>query len=142
MLPQKFPAFCRRLGPVVVIVDICHGIPRRHEVGSAIDATQPNPPTASPSTPTSAARPRHRGGHALRRRHGPEVGHNATGAGQVCAEGRGTGRQPAIAEGAIWQGEAWQQIVAGAKTGTSGKGRVLHFIGLFSGSSGTTTSTI
>jgi 2,3-bisphosphoglycerate-independent phosphoglycerate mutase len=34
----------------------------------------------------------------------------------------------AIASGAIWQGEAWQQIVAGAKAGRG----VVHFIGLFS----------
>ena len=34
----------------------------------------------------------------------------------------------AIADGSIWQGQAWQEIVAGAKAGRG----VLHFIGLFS----------
>jgi 2,3-bisphosphoglycerate-independent phosphoglycerate mutase len=38
----------------------------------------------------------------------------------------------AIADGAIWAGEAWQQIVAGAKAGANGKAGVIHFIGLFS----------
>jgi len=38
----------------------------------------------------------------------------------------------AIASGAIWQGDAWRQIVAGAKAGINGKPGSLHFIGLFS----------
>ncbi|HEX5804013.1 MAG TPA: 2,3-bisphosphoglycerate-independent phosphoglycerate mutase, partial [Azospira sp.] len=54
-----------------------------------------------------------------------EVGHNAIGAGQVYAQGAALVAN-AIATGAIWQGEAWRQVVAGAKNGT------LHFIGLFS----------
>jgi 2,3-bisphosphoglycerate-independent phosphoglycerate mutase len=56
-----------------------------------------------------------------------EVGHNAIGAGQVYSQGASLVSN-AIASGAIWQGEAWQQIVAGAKTGRG----VVHFIGLFS----------
>jgi len=60
-----------------------------------------------------------------------EVGHNAIGAGQVYSQGASLVSN-AIASGAIWQGEAWQQIVAGAKTGESGKPGVLHFLGLFS----------
>jgi 2,3-bisphosphoglycerate-independent phosphoglycerate mutase len=45
-----------------------------------------------------------------------EVGHNAIGAGQVYSQGAALVAD-AIASGAIWQGEAWQQIVAGAKAG-------------------------
>jgi 2,3-bisphosphoglycerate-independent phosphoglycerate mutase len=56
-----------------------------------------------------------------------EVGHNAIGAGQVYSQGASLVAD-AIASGAIWQGEAWQQIVAGARAGRS----VIHFIGLFS----------
>jgi 2,3-bisphosphoglycerate-independent phosphoglycerate mutase len=56
-----------------------------------------------------------------------EVGHNAIGAGQVYSQGAALVAD-AIASGAIWQGEAWQQIVAGAKAGRG----VVHFIGLFS----------
>jgi 2,3-bisphosphoglycerate-independent phosphoglycerate mutase len=56
-----------------------------------------------------------------------EVGHNAIGAGQVYSQGAALVAN-AIADGSIWQGEAWQQIIAGAKTGRG----VIHFIGLFS----------
>lgn len=57
-----------------------------------------------------------------------EVGHNAIGAGQVYSQGAALVAN-AIASGGIWQGEAWQQVVAAAKAGA---GAVLHFIGLFS----------
>jgi 2,3-bisphosphoglycerate-independent phosphoglycerate mutase len=56
-----------------------------------------------------------------------EVGHNAIGAGQVYSQGASLVAD-AIASGAIWQGEAWQQMVAAAKAGRG----VIHFIGLFS----------
>jgi 2,3-bisphosphoglycerate-independent phosphoglycerate mutase len=56
-----------------------------------------------------------------------EVGHNAIGAGQVYAQGAALVAN-AISDGSIWQGEAWQQVVAGAKAGRG----VIHFIGLFS----------
>ncbi|MCH2222847.1 MAG: 2,3-bisphosphoglycerate-independent phosphoglycerate mutase, partial [Dechloromonas sp.] len=56
-----------------------------------------------------------------------EVGHNAIGAGQVYAQGAALVSN-AIASGDIWQGAAWQQIVAGAKAGRG----VIHFLGLFS----------
>ncbi len=56
-----------------------------------------------------------------------EVGHNAIGAGQVYSQGASLVAD-AIASGAIWQGEAWQEIVAGAKAGRG----VIHLIGLFS----------
>ncbi|WP_300453490.1 2,3-bisphosphoglycerate-independent phosphoglycerate mutase [Accumulibacter sp.] len=56
-----------------------------------------------------------------------EVGHNAIGAGQVYSQGAALVAD-AIASGSIWQGAAWQQIVAGAKAGRG----VIHFIGLFS----------
>jgi 2,3-bisphosphoglycerate-independent phosphoglycerate mutase len=56
-----------------------------------------------------------------------EVGHNAIGAGQVYSQGASLVAD-AIASGALWQGEAWQQVVAAAKAGRG----VIHFIGLFS----------
>lgn len=56
-----------------------------------------------------------------------EVGHNALGAGQVYAQGAALVAD-SIASGALWQGQAWQEIVASAKAGT---GRI-HFIGLLS----------
>ncbi|HEY5961936.1 MAG TPA: 2,3-bisphosphoglycerate-independent phosphoglycerate mutase [Polyangiaceae bacterium] len=54
-----------------------------------------------------------------------EVGHNAFGAGRVFAQGAKLVSE-SIATGALWQGQAWHEIVAAAKHKT------LHFIGLFS----------
>ncbi|MEJ6001669.1 2,3-bisphosphoglycerate-independent phosphoglycerate mutase [Paucibacter soli] len=60
-----------------------------------------------------------------------EVGHNALGAGQVYAQGAALVAN-SIAAGEIWQGQAWQEIVAAAKAGKDGKGGRLHCIGLLS----------
>jgi 2,3-bisphosphoglycerate-independent phosphoglycerate mutase len=95
----------------------------------------PSPPPASrpstacsPTTRTSACGARHGGRHAVDDDMGnSEVGHNAIGAGQVYSQGAALVAD-AIASGAIWQGEAWREIVAGAKAGRG----VIHFIGLFS----------
>jgi 2,3-bisphosphoglycerate-independent phosphoglycerate mutase len=56
-----------------------------------------------------------------------EVGHNAIGAGQVYAQGAALVAD-AIAAGTIWAGQAWREIVAGARAGRG----VIHFLGLFS----------
>lgn len=56
-----------------------------------------------------------------------EVGHNAMGAGQVYEQGAALVNQ-AIASGALFQGEAWREILGNAKEHDS----TLHFIGLFS----------
>jgi 2,3-bisphosphoglycerate-independent phosphoglycerate mutase len=55
-----------------------------------------------------------------------EVGHNAFGAGRVFAQGAKLVNQ-SIESGALWQGRAWQEVVAAAKAGAT-----LHFLGLFS----------
>ncbi|MCK2126880.1 2,3-bisphosphoglycerate-independent phosphoglycerate mutase [Thauera aromatica] len=130
---QKFPAFAGVNGPVVVIVLDGYGIPKHH-VGSAIDAARkptlerlfaecPNITLRAHGTAVGMPSDDDMGNS--------EVGHNALGAGQVYAQGAALVAN-AIAEGAIWQGEAWQQIVAGAKAGANGKAGTLHFIGLFS----------
>ena len=130
---QKFPAFAGVKGPVVVIVMDGSGIPK-HEVGSAIDAARkptldrlfaeyPNIRLRAHGTAVGMPSDDDMGNS--------EVGHNAIGAGQVYAQGAALVAD-AIADGAIWQGEAWQQIVAGAKAGANGKAGVIHFIGLFS----------
>ena len=126
---QKFSAFPGVPGPVVVIVMDGYGIPKL-EVGSAIAAA--NKPTLDR---LFAEYP-----NISLRAHGTavgmpsdddmgnsEVGHNAIGAGQVYSQGAALVAN-AIADGSIWQGEAWKQIVAGAKAGRG----VVHFIGLFS----------
>ena len=55
-----------------------------------------------------------------------EVGHNAMGAGRVFEQGAKLVNK-SIASGALWQGKAWQEVVAVAATG-----KTLHFLGLFS----------
>ena len=130
---QKLSAFPGVPGPVVVIVMDGYGIPKT-DVGSAIAAARkPTLDALFAECP-----------HITLRAHGTavgmpsdddmgnsEVGHNAIGAGQVYAQGAALVAN-AIADGAIWAGEAWQQVVAGAKAGANGKEGVLHFIGLFS----------
>jgi len=56
-----------------------------------------------------------------------EVGHNALGAGQVFSQGAAL-VSDAIASGALFKGQAWQEIVANARE----RGSTLHLIGLFS----------
>ena len=130
---QKFSAFPGVPGPVVVIVMDGYGIPKT-DVGSAIAAARkPTLDALFAECP-----------HITLRAHGTavgmpsdddmgnsEVGHNAIGAGQVYAQGAALVAN-AIADGAIWAGDAWKEIVAGAKAGANGKEGVLHFIGLFS----------
>ena len=126
---QKLSSFPGVAGPVVVIVMDGYGLPKS-DVGSAIAAAQK--PTLDRLFATCP--------NIRLRAHGTavgmpsdddmgnsEVGHNAIGAGQVYSQGAALVAD-AIADGAIWQGEAWQQVVAGAQAGRG----VIHFIGLFS----------
>ncbi|WP_306603217.1 2,3-bisphosphoglycerate-independent phosphoglycerate mutase [Azonexus sp.] len=130
---QKSSSFSGVSGPVVVIVMDGYGLPKS-DVGSAIAAAQK--PTldrlfASCSNIRLRAHGTAVGMPSDDDMGNSEVGHNAIGAGQVYSQGAALVAD-AIASGAIWQGEAWQQIVAGAKTGEKGKAGVLHFLGLFS----------
>ncbi len=119
---NKLSTFSGIQGPVVIIVMDGYGLPK-NETGSAI---------AAASKPTLdrlfADYP-----HSHLRAHGTavgmpsdddmgnsEVGHNAIGAGQVYRQGAALVSN-AIASGDIWQGEAWQQIVAAARAGANGK---------------------
>ena len=130
---QKLSSFAGVPGPVVVIVMDGYGIPK-FDVGSAIAAARkptldrlfadyPNIKLRAHGTAVGMPSDDDMGNS--------EVGHNAIGAGQVYSQGAALVAD-AIASGAIWQGEAWQQIVAGAKAGINGKAGVVHFIGLFS----------
>lgn len=129
----KLSAFPGVQGPVVIIVMDGYGLPKS-EAGSAIAAARkptldrlfadyPNIRLRAHGTAVGMPSDDDMGNS--------EVGHNAIGAGQVYSQGAALVAD-AIASGAIWQGEAWQQIVAGAKTGNNGKAGVLHFMGLFS----------
>jgi len=124
---QKLDSFAGIAGPVVLIVMDGYGLPK-NDTGSAIAAARK--PTLDRLFETCP--------HIRLRAHGTavgmpsdddmgnsEVGHNAIGAGQVYAQGAALVAK-AIAAGDLWRGEAWQQVVAGARHGT------LHFIGLFS----------
>jgi 2,3-bisphosphoglycerate-independent phosphoglycerate mutase len=126
---QKLSSFAGIPGPVVTIVLDGYGLPKT-DVGSAIAAARkPTLDALFAKYPNIALRAH---GTAVgmpsdEDMGNSEVGHNAIGAGQVYSQGAAL-VSDAISSGAIWQGEAWQQIVAGAK---SGRG-VIHFIGLFS----------
>ena len=126
---QKLSSFPGVPGPVVVIVMDGYGLPKT-EVGSAIAAAK------KPTLDRLFARY----SHVRLKAHGTavgmpsdedmgnsEVGHNAIGAGQVYAQGAALVAS-AIASGSLWAGQAWQEVVAGAKAGRG----VIHFIGLFS----------
>ncbi len=126
---QKLSSFAGVPGPVVIIVMDGYGIPKT-DAGSAIAAARkptldrlfadyPNIRLRAHGTAVGMPSDDDMGNS--------EVGHNAIGAGQVYSQGAALVAD-AIASGAIWQGEAWQQIVAGAKAGRG----TIHFIGLFS----------
>ncbi|MBS1138885.1 MAG: phosphoglycerate mutase [Proteobacteria bacterium] len=128
MLP-KLSSFSGVQGPVVIIVMDGYGLPKT-DVGSAIAAARkptldrlfanyPNIRLRAHGTAVGMPSDDDMGNS--------EVGHNAIGAGQVYSQGASLVSN-AIASGAIWQGEAWQQIIAGAKAGRG----VVHFMGLFS----------
>ncbi len=130
---QKFPAFAGVQGPVVVIVMDGYGISAQTP-GSAIDAARkptldrlfteyPNITLRAHGTAVGMPSDDDMGNS--------EVGHNAIGAGQVYAQGAALVAS-AIANGTIWEGRAWKDVVAGTKTGANGKTGVIHFIGLFS----------
>ncbi len=126
---KKLASFAGIKGPVVTIVMDGYGIPKS-DVGSAIAAARkptldrlfanyPNVTLRAHGTAVGMPSDDDMGNS--------EVGHNAIGAGQVYSQGAALVAD-AIASGAIWAGEAWQQIVAGAKAGRG----MIHFIGLFS----------
>ena len=132
MLP-RFPAFPGIAGPVVTIVMDGYGL-AKSDIGSAIAAAR---------KPTLDRLFAHYP-HVRLRAHGTavgmpsdddmgnsEVGHNALGAGQVYAQGAALVAN-AIAAGTIWSGQAWREIIAGAKQGEQAGRGVLHFLGLFS----------
>ena len=124
---KKFAPFAGIKGPLVTVIMDGYGIART-EVGSAIAAARkptlerlvanyPNMTLRAHGTAVGMPSDDDMGNS--------EVGHNAIGAGQVYSQGAALVAD-AIADGSIWQGGAWGQIVAGAASG------VIHFIGLFS----------
>ncbi len=130
---QKLASFAGIKGPVVTIVMDGYGIPKS-DAGSAIAAARkptldrlfanyPNIKLRAHGTAVGMPSDEDMGNS--------EVGHNAIGAGQVYSQGASLVAD-AIASGALWQGAAWREIVAGAKAGADGRAGLIHFIGLFS----------
>ena len=126
---KKLASFPGINGPIVTIIMDGYGLPKS-DVGSAIAAARkptldrlfakyPNVRLRAHGTAVGMPSDDDMGNS--------EVGHNAIGAGQVYSQGAALVAD-AIAAGSIWQGTAWQEIVAGAKAGRG----VIHFIGLFS----------
>ena len=126
---QKLASFPGIPGPVVTIVMDGYGI-AKSDLGSAIAAARkptldslfanfPNITLRAHGTAVGMPSDDDMGNS--------EVGHNAIGAGQVYSQGAALVAD-AIETGSIWRGDAWQQIVAGAK----GRRGVIHFLGLFS----------
>ena len=130
---NKLSSFAGIQGPIVTIVMDGYGM-AKSDLGSAIAAARkptldrlfaqyPNITLRAHGTAVGMPSDEDMGNS--------EVGHNAIGAGQIYSQGASLVAD-AIASGAIWQGDAWQQIVAGAQTGVNGKSGAIHFIGLFS----------
>jgi len=126
---EKLSSFSGIQGPIVIIVMDGYGLSKT-EAGSAIGAARkptldrlfanyPNIRLRAHGTAVGMPSDDDMGNS--------EVGHNAIGAGQVYSQGAALVAD-AIASGSLWQGEAWKQIVAGAKAGRG----VVHFLGLFS----------
>ena len=126
---KKLASFPGIQGPIVTIIMDGYGLPKS-DVGSAIAAARkptldrlfakyPNVRLRAHGTAVGMPSDDDMGNS--------EVGHNAIGAGQVYSQGAALVAD-AIAAGSIWQGTAWQEIIAGAKAGRG----VIHFIGLFS----------
>ncbi|MDR1163088.1 MAG: 2,3-bisphosphoglycerate-independent phosphoglycerate mutase [Candidatus Accumulibacter sp.] len=124
---KKLAGFSGVEGPVLVVVMDGYGI-SDVSVGNAVRAARK--PTLDRLTANYP--------NVLLRAHGravgmpsdddmgnSEVGHNAIGSGRVYSQGASLVAD-AIASGALWNGEAWKEVVSGARDGT------LHFIGLFS----------
>ncbi len=120
--------FERRRGPVVLVIMDGVGF-GKYEEGDAVRAA---------STPTLDALLKESPNCRLKA-HGravglpsdadmgnSEVGHNAMGAGRVFDQGASLVSR-SIASGAMFEGQAWKDVVAGARAG-----KTLHFLGLFS----------
>jgi len=128
-LLKRHPSFPGIDGPVVTIILDGVGMSPRHEGNAVFQARTPVLDRLLASYP-----------HTTLKAHGTavgmpsdddmgnsEVGHNAIGAGQVYQQGAALVNQ-AIASGELFRGQAWREVVEGARR----PGSTLHLIGLFS----------
>ncbi|MDR2096542.1 MAG: 2,3-bisphosphoglycerate-independent phosphoglycerate mutase [Treponema sp.] len=124
---KKNPAWKGRKGPVVLLIMDGVGYGKYKEGDAVADSKMYNLDAIKALSP-----------HTRLKAHGKavglpsdedmgnsEVGHNAMGCGRVFNQGASL-VSASIASGALFRGQAWKEIIAGAKGGA------LHFIGLFS----------
>jgi 2,3-bisphosphoglycerate-independent phosphoglycerate mutase len=133
---QKNPAWKGRRGPVVLVIMDGVGYGKYREGDAVADAKMYHLDALKAKSP-----------HTKLKAHGKavglpsdddmgnsEVGHNAMGCGRVFSQGAALVSR-SIESGALFQGQAWKEIVAnisGASPGKGGRAATLHFIGLFS----------
>jgi len=126
---EKIPNYSGPKGPVVLVVMDGVGIGKYAEGDYVLSANKPNLDWLLANCP-----------HATLKAHGTavgmpsdedmgnsEIGHNAIGCGRVYDQGASLVAK-AVNSGALYQGAAWQKLVANVKS----HGSTLHFIGLFS----------
>jgi 2,3-bisphosphoglycerate-independent phosphoglycerate mutase len=126
---KKNPAWKGRRGPVVLVIMDGVGYGKYREGDAVADSKMYNLEALKAKSP-----------HTKLKAHGKavglpsdedmgnsEVGHNAMGCGRVFDQGAAL-VSASIARGAMFQGQAWKEIVSNAKD----SGGALHFIGLFS----------
>jgi 2,3-bisphosphoglycerate-independent phosphoglycerate mutase len=133
---QKNPAWKGRRGPVVLVIMDGVGYGKYREGDAVADAKMYHLDALKAKSP-----------HTKLKAHGKavglpsdddmgnsEVGHNAMGCGRVFSQGAALVSR-SIESGALFQGQAWKEIVSnitGASPGKGGREAALHFIGLFS----------
>ncbi|MGZ8216320.1 2,3-bisphosphoglycerate-independent phosphoglycerate mutase [Methylomagnum sp.] len=126
---NKLSSFAGIPGPVVTIVLDGFGVSAQQEGNAIAQAYTPTLDRLFAQYP-----------HTILKAHGTavgmpsdedmgnsEVGHNAIGAGQVYSQGASLVAD-AIATGALFQGQAWREVIANVRE----HGSTLHFLGLFS----------
>ena len=126
---EKIPNYSGPQGPVVLVVMDGVGIGKYAEGDFVLSANKPNLDWLLANCP-----------HTVLKAHGTavgmpsdedmgnsEIGHNAIGCGRVYDQGASLVAK-AVNSGALYQGAAWQKLVANVKS----HGSTLHFIGLFS----------
>jgi len=130
---KKNPAWKGRRGPVALVIMDGVGCGAGKEGDAVADSKTPNLDAIKAKSP-----------HTRLKAHGKavglpsdddmgnsEVGHNAMGCGRVFDQGAAL-VSASIESGAMFEGAAWKEIVAGAKGAGGGESPALHFIGLFS----------
>jgi 2,3-bisphosphoglycerate-independent phosphoglycerate mutase len=132
---KKNPSWKGRRGPVVLVIMDGVGYGKYKEGDAVADSKMDHLTALTGKSP-----------HTKLKAHGTavglpsdddmgnsEVGHNAMGCGRVFSQGAALVHK-SIETGAMFEGAAWKEVVAGLKGGAGAAGRspTLHFLGLFS----------